>query len=196
CCSYRQQAKLEVSAQPMLSRCGYMEDPSEEPRPSPVGEDFFHGDIQSGIERMRMRLLDLSNRNRLLNFRHTKRSSLQIVSGTPEALYSQLRDSSEFFFKPVPKPDYENRATAAPAYARQIGLPTDIDLPPFVQRSIQETGQGLQTLFYPDELEATLRRIGGAAKLSIEETGVNMLYLILGFLEWYESDESERATLA
>src|SRR5438552_11761775 len=121
-----------------------MEGSPEEPRSASVSEDFFHGDIQRGIERMRLRLLDLSNRNRLLNFRHTKRSSLQTVSGTPEASYSQLRDSSEFFFKPVPKPDYENRAPAAPAYARQIGLPTDIDLPPFVQRSIQETGQGRQ----------------------------------------------------
>lgn len=173
-----------------------MEERPEEPVRPHVSDDFFHGDIERGIERMRMRLLDLSNRNRLLNFRHTKRSSLQVVGEAPESIYPRLRDGTEFFFKAVPKPDHENRDVTARAHAEQLGLPTEIDLPPFVPGSGQQTGHGLQTLHFSEDLESVLRRIGGAAKLSIEETGVNMLYLIFGFLEWYENDDAERPALA
>src|SRR5438094_3546741 len=117
-----------------------MEDRPEESIRPEVSADFFHGDIARGIERMRMRLLDLTNRNRLLNFRHTKRSTLQIVGEAPESIYGRLRDGAELFFKPVPKPDHENRHISAPAYATERGLPTDIDLPPFVPENGQPTG--------------------------------------------------------
>ncbi|MBK8646795.1 MAG: DUF4011 domain-containing protein [Gemmatimonadetes bacterium] len=49
---------------------------------------------------------------------------------------------------------------------------------------------------YPDDLEVILRKISGAARLAIEETGSNMLYLIFGFLEWYETEDSELARFA
>jgi uncharacterized protein DUF4011 len=70
----------------------------EQPRPQ-VSEDCFQGDIRRGIERMRMRLLDLSNRTRLLNFRHTKRSTLEVVGESPESICSRLRDGVELFFQ-------------------------------------------------------------------------------------------------
>jgi Protein of unknown function (DUF4011)/AAA domain len=38
--------------------------------------------------------------------------------------------------------------------------------------------------------------MGSAAKTAIEEFGANMLHLILGFLEWYESDDSQQPRLA
>src|SRR2546430_7724267 len=116
-----------------------MEERPEEPLRPQVSDDFFRGDNERGIERMRMRLLDLSNRNRLLNFRHSKRSSLQVVGEAPESIYPRLRDGTELFFKPVPKPDRENRGITARAYAEQLGLPTDIDLPPFMPGSGQQS---------------------------------------------------------
>jgi very-short-patch-repair endonuclease len=54
----------------------------------------------------------------------------------------------------------------------------------------------IQTLHYPEELESILRSVAGAARLAIEETGSNMLYLVLGFLDWYESDDSEQVRSA
>ena len=68
------------------------------------GGDFFAGDAARGLERMRLRLLDLTNRNRLINFRHTKRSSLQIVDAVPESVFRQLADGDEFSIVPVPDP--------------------------------------------------------------------------------------------
>ncbi|PHM60604.1 hypothetical protein Xsto_03833 [Xenorhabdus stockiae] len=54
----------------------------------------------------------------------------------------------------------------------------------------------IQTLYYPAELEAILRSIYSKAQVAIEETGAGILYLSLGFLEWYESDDSDKARLA
>jgi len=48
----------------------------------------------------------------------------------------------------------------------------------------------LQTLLYPDEMERKLSSIYGQAKLSESETGINTLFCAFGFLEWYESENS------
>jgi len=58
------------------------------------------------------------------------------------------------------------------------------------------TDDQIQTLYYPAELEAVLRSIHGKAQVAIEETGAGILYLSLGFLEWYESEDSDKARLA
>ncbi|HCB1058942.1 TPA: DUF4011 domain-containing protein, partial [Klebsiella pneumoniae] len=65
---------------------------------------------------------------------------------------------------------------------------------PSVQVSL--TDDQIQTLYYPAELEAVLRSIHGKAQVAIEETGAGILYLSLGFLEWYESEDSDKARLA
>lgn len=174
-----------------------MEEQSDDRPGQRVSDDFFQGNVERGIERMRLRLLDLTNRNRLLNFRHTKRSTLDVVGHPPELIYQQLRDGAELTFKPVPKPPRDGRTITARSYAEQLGLPTAIDLPAYEPGiDATRTTRALQTLHFPEELESILRHIAGAARLSIEETGVNMLYLVLGFLEWYDSDDSERPSLA
>lgn len=49
----------------------------------------------------------------------------------------------------------------------------------------------LQTLHYPTELEKILKKIDLDARSLIQETGANMLYIILGVLEWTESNDSD-----
>jgi hypothetical protein len=45
--------------------------------PSPrLSAEFLSGGTAAGLEKIRARLLDLTNRNRLLNFRHTRASSI------------------------------------------------------------------------------------------------------------------------
>ena len=48
-----------------------------------------------------------------------------------------------------------------------------------------------QTLHYPDELDARLRKIRAAGRTAIEESGANMLYLAFGFLEWRDQQTSK-----
>ena len=54
----------------------------------------------------------------------------------------------------------------------------------------------LQTAHDRVRLEVRLRNTMRHAASSIEEQGVNILYLALGMLEWYESDSSEIARTA
>jgi superfamily I DNA and/or RNA helicase/KaiC/GvpD/RAD55 family RecA-like ATPase len=54
------------------------------------------------------------------------------------------------------------------------------------------TDDSLQTLHYPNEMEKILTSIERDARSIIEETGSNMLYLVLGLLKWKEAKNSEQ----
>ncbi len=60
---------------------------------------------EAGLEKIRTRLLDLTNRNRLLNFRHSKNSSLRVVDVNPNVVFRRLMDLEKLQFVPVPEPD-------------------------------------------------------------------------------------------
>ena len=198
-----------------------------------LSSGFFQGDIKAGLERIRIRLLDLTTRNRLLSFRHTKKSSLRVINELTDQLFDRFKEGRELVFKPIPRPPRPRAereepeqddpqpepglaprgaaiATETPRaahyptaqeYADSLGIPTSFDLPmPRLamgeEVAQQQASDGVQTLHYPEELESILRSISSAARLAIEETGTNMLYLVFGFLEWYESEESNEARVA
>ena len=54
----------------------------------------------------------------------------------------------------------------------------------------------VQTLKFPDELKAVLEKISGDAHLAEQEMGLSTLFLAFGFLEWYESESSEKRAFA
>src|SRR5712692_7113634 len=80
------------------------EKPDANPAP-PLSAEFLSGGTAAGLEKLRARLLDLTNRNRLLNFRHSSASSLRIVDADPNAVFARLIDGEEISFRHVPEPD-------------------------------------------------------------------------------------------
>ena len=54
----------------------------------------------------------------------------------------------------------------------------------------------LRTFLKETELERILKKLHRQAKVSVEENGANTLYLALGFLKWYETDQSSRPRFA
>jgi very-short-patch-repair endonuclease len=163
-----------------------------------LSPEFLAGSTKIGLDNIRTRLLDLTNRNRLLNFRHTV-ASLRTADTDLDAAFQALLEAQKLTFVPVPEPneppllDGEHRAAAASRtkpraaeYAESVGWPNSHDMGP----------TELPVLLYAQELEARTRKIGSAAKTAIEESGTNMLYLIFGFLEWYEDDNSQVPHLA
>jgi len=60
---------------------------------------------QARIKELRMRLLDLTNANRLLNYKFSDRSRRQIrlVDERPDALMEHLEDDKRLTFKPLPE---------------------------------------------------------------------------------------------
>lgn len=161
--------------------------------------------IEQVLQELRRRLLDLTARNRLLNFRHSQTKTIQIVDAVPNAVYDRLMDGRSLTFIPVPDPrpsEYEGEGRRQKPevreYAKQLGIPTNYELG---RRSGSLPARGneglkLRVLAYPEDTERLCRRISKDARSSIEETGTNMLYLVLGFLEFYEAPQSDRTLLA
>jgi len=169
---------------------------------APLNSEIFSGTlgVKESLNRLRSRLLDLSARNRLLNFKHSKFKSLQFVGvQNLDGQFERLLDSKAVTLAPVPRPKAFPGVAKIEVLeqARVLGIPTLVDLPDATQDlSPGRRGHQLQTLLYPEDLERFARKAGSNARTVIEETGSNMLFLVFGFLEWYETDESERAMLA
>jgi hypothetical protein len=108
-----------------------------------------------------------------------------------EKVERQLRDRlrDELGLPPRPSRNELNRVD----YARTIGVNPDLDL----DRSHSHGKNGvLQTLKFPDELEAVMEKISGSARLAEQEMGLSTLFLAFGFLEWYDSDTSDKKSYA
>ena len=79
--------------------------------------------------------------------------------------------------------------------AKELGYDISKELPEIDINSSEvedkHTDDSLQTLHYPNEMEKILTSLERDAKTIIEETGSNMLYLILGLLKWKEAKNSD-----
>lgn len=160
-----------------------------------ISSDFFTGSAESGLERIRTRLLDLTNRNKLLNYRYPSASCLRVVDASIDAVFTRLRDNEKSVFSAVPEPDYESEnRPSAKERAEQLGWSTSCDLD--FQSTRDESGRYLPVLHYHEELDTLSRKIGSLARTAIEESGTNMLHLLFGFLEWHESEDSQQPRFA
>ena len=59
-------------------------------------------------------------------------------------------------------------------------------------RAARHTDDKLQTLLTSEQLQKRLLKLFYDARTYEEEQGVNILYLALGFLKWYEDQNSDR----
>jgi len=150
----------------------------------------------------RDRLLDLTLRNRLINFRTTSKKALRIVTQSPALLYSQLV--------------LEERALTAAG--REIGEespPDELggpvlrdpgDVPDGPMSAAASGGPTATEENHPqarllidlavDELPGRLFRIATEAHAVLEEQGYTVLYLAMGFLLWKESVASTQVRVA
>lgn len=210
--------------------------------------------VREGVRIAREKLIDLSMRNTMLNFRHSETSAkhVRIVDEDLELLVEELASRKALDIIPIPPveqvprdeetdefraalklaketdPDWlaaedgrraaGNRrrskdkvaeralrdrvrtklgmpewrvATDPRARARELGIDPSYDLPPTKGASRRHHADNtLQTLFFPDRLEPKLASIHSAARALQEDAGLSALYIAVGFLEWYEQDDS------
>ncbi|WP_244464416.1 DUF4011 domain-containing protein [Candidatus Liberibacter africanus] len=66
--------------------------------------------------------------------------------------------------------------------------------PPYFKNRLADNQ--IQTVYFQDKLESVLRLINEKSQSSIKETGTSILYIVLGFLEWYEIDDYSNPRLA
>lgn len=169
-------------------------------------DELFTGafSISEALEKLRLRLLDLTARNRLLNFKPTAAKSLQFVDGRLTSCYQKLVESTDrrILVHPVPEPkraEFIERLGRLVRpdvrdYARAQGISTTYEFTDQIRGEREISG--VRALLYPDELERHCRKMATAAKTAIEETGANMLFLLLGFLEFPEAPNAGKTLLA
>lgn len=133
------------------------------------------------VDRWLRRLLDLSLRNKLLNFKDNRYSiPLQCSELTLSKLEDALANQEGFLFKSVDS----------------ISL-KDVQRENESQHVYQYVDENLsrKLLFSPLDtplLDKRLIEVYRASRTALEEGGANTLFLAIGFLEWKESERSKR----
>ena len=154
----------------------------------------------------REELLDLGLRNPLLNFRLSPARGVSVVGEESAAVYELLvRQGKTMYFRGVPeaRPAKPTAAGSTPADnsepeaapGRAANQADSLLLPPLAPTEAERQGllldNKLQTAEPAAKLEARLLNTYYAARTSLEEQGVNILFLALGQLTWFEADSSE-----
>ena len=142
------------------------------------------------IDQWKSRLLDLSLRNRLLNFKETK-STIRILSASPEHVEDELAAQSELSLQPKPKLMSEDDPRNAITYTKQQRTDALNDH----LRDELEHGR-LRTGLEESEHARRLTELYRAARVALDENGTNTLFAAVGILEWRETEHSDRVLRA
>lgn len=146
-------------------------------------------DLHDYINRFRKRLIDLTRRNRLLNYKESKRTSIRIVDELPDQIYEHLVEQAKTFYFDA---DEEGIWSEAGDQITDLADKPSLDQGPH-RRHLDNR---LQTRLEYEDLQKSLNSIRTRANTAIEETGINYLFMAVGFLEWFESPDSKRSGLA
>ena len=120
------------------------------------------------------KLLDLGKRNKLINYKDTKRSSLRITTPQIYELWSDFVINE----KPLEFPYVDED---------QMNLAEVLE---------NETLYSVVTNQPIKEQQKTLRSLREKSKTATEELGVNILYLSFGFLKWTETSNSDQTLIS
>ena len=149
-------------------------------------EETDEDDLTTRLEQWKRRLLDLSLRNRLLNFRPTKKS-IPLLCENIGALEDLLAAGRPYSIHPRPDAPGETDPRDEARLIQRLGDPALRDL-----ISEQFRKNRLLADLSARDLDRHLLEVYRATRLGIEEGGANPLYLAVGFLQWYESPHSQQ----
>ena len=152
-------------------------------RPSTVEEKPTTA--EGRIERWQRKLLDLSLRNRLLNFRSTKQTIPFLCPDVP-FLEDRLADGARIRVISLPEQNPQGERDKA-IHLQTTG--TDLDTE-FALEALQR--DELPSPLNSKELDARLTGLYRRARNDLNEGGSNTLFLAVGFLRWKKSPEDER----
>lgn len=185
----------------------------------------------------RRRLLDLTKRNRAINYKPQRVATVTIVDERPAEVFKQIVDDEVHFsfaarlpsgtsrqsdgqspesaissgngWGPAPRGangDGQNarqngRPDTEPIDERRLDSPLELDasdvpppaFTPYTASALRPEHRDavLQCKAAPDALDLSLRPLSEVQRSSLEEQGINTLYLALGFLHYTEAAHSE-----
>ncbi len=141
---------------------------------------------QSRVDQWKRRLLDLSLRNRLLNFRDTQKTVPILCPDLP-ALEDALAAGEEFKFAPGIKVMSESDPRSAAVHHTRTGEDAQEE---FLKEEM--ASRRLHTTLSEAEQNKRLLETYRSARTAEEEGGANICYLALGFLEWTQRDAGDQ----
>ncbi len=155
--------------------------------------------VRNQIEGLRKKLLDLTLRNRMLNYRPSKRLGIEVVGENSFEVHRMLVEEGK-------KMTFEGKLD--PPRTKDIdwairGLDDDVIMAQYRQAAEEEMDAFLGNAAMPKDqmdtklsteefesmLQAKLKTIFREAGLADEELGINTLFLTLGRLEWSETED-------
>lgn len=151
------------------------------PKVEPVA-DAGHSNktvLKRKVEHWKKQLLDLSKRNKMINYRETKRATLKILEPEFTELFNRLAVSEEelTFQRPIDK-DSDLRTFSILSLLETLSYPIPVHV-----GDIKVEGSLL-------ERRIALNNLRSKSKLARDEQGTNILYLSFGFIEWRENNTS------
>ncbi|WP_349371416.1 DUF3320 domain-containing protein [Salinarimonas sp.] len=159
--------------------------------------------LEARLAEARARLIETGTRNRLV---HTNRgakrpTTLGVLTPDTDALFARLvREGAALRFAPDPVLaaraaagevlDEEETEEGGGAFRTPVAHLAAPDADAEMDADTDRVDR-LRTRLGPDALEKRLLRFWRDARLTEEEQGVDILYLAIGFLRWYEDERSE-----
>ncbi|HEX8601487.1 MAG TPA: DUF3320 domain-containing protein [Pseudoduganella sp.] len=142
------------------------------------------------LARWKSRLLDLTLRNRLLNFKPSK-TTLRVICPDPGALEDTLAEGRDFRIRAAPVLMTGTDPREAPAFTARTGQT------PLEALAADALGRNEILVDVAEQgLEARLLEIFRTAGASLEDGGANTLFLAFGLLQWQEEPGAEASYLA
>ncbi len=137
------------------------------------------------LEIARRDLLDLGLRNALLNYRPLRAKGVEVIAEKPVGVFRLLvREERSLTFRPAEEGALTTDGTVSDDDLAQPG--DDLN------GAARHKDLRLQTACASAQLQTRLLATFHAARTSMEEQGVNTLYLALGMLSWSEEDAGEK----
>jgi very-short-patch-repair endonuclease len=139
--------------------------------------------IEEKLEVARRELLDLGLRNPLINYRPLRARGITVADERPVELFRLLVTAGRIMYF-MPAAGEERVAKGEERKESGDGV------------ALHHLDFKLQTPHSAAELDKRLLNSYYIARTYMEEQGVNVLYLVLGMVRWYETDSSDTSRLA
>ena len=191
-----------IGVRPLAGVAGLPAPTAPEPRPDVATDEPLRdlapapeaapraAETPARVLRWRAKLLDLSRRNRLLNFRDSKQA-VQLFIPSPEALEDALSEGGSFSLNP--RPAIFDAAGRDPRDLEQLAQQTGDD-PARQFLESEFAGNRLRTALDQKEMDKRLVGLYRQARADLEDGGVNTLFLGMHFLRWVDGSGASAST--
>ncbi|MEX2411371.1 MAG: DUF3320 domain-containing protein [Candidatus Paceibacterota bacterium] len=147
-------------------------------------------ELREKLEKARKELLDLGFRNHLINYRELKSKGVQVLDELSEQLYDILvLKNRVMYFLSDPSKDQKNSKDEELDFFDFVQPDEDDENNDVAKR---HSDNKIQTPHSAKRLQRRLLNTYYTARTHIQERGVNVLYLALGMLNWYEDENSDK----